>query len=336
MQNLRARPYDPRTGRFVGLDPFRGNMQDPQSLHKYAYVHGDPIGGTDPTGLMTLGQSLGVLGAVGAIIGLNMTLGRSLQNMKVELSLNTSHSRNRQITRDYATLYLRNPRLFKWAGMAAFVSNQVGLILMQDNTAFEQFAQHVPRALTVPNLRDLKIALARGNQDIYQDLYWQHVEFLNGGISAIRVAANQGRINQLQLDGWEKIHLGDVTYNGDLIWEGNKLLLENEQKVVLQPIFDEYASEIDELDTFGYQLHHAPGRRAAQLTGLVPGTKPAIPRTPFFRDAVPGGKLSNSSDRWNWIENSMLPAFEMFEGTSSMRTQIGEMTRFPVPVEVFR
>jgi len=50
MQNLRARPYDPRTGRFVGLDPFRGNMQDPQSLHKYAYVHGDPILGADPTG----------------------------------------------------------------------------------------------------------------------------------------------------------------------------------------------------------------------------------------------------------------------------------------------
>jgi len=51
MQNLRARPYDPLTGRFIGLDPFAGNMQDPQSLHKYAYVHGDPIGDSDPSGL---------------------------------------------------------------------------------------------------------------------------------------------------------------------------------------------------------------------------------------------------------------------------------------------
>ena len=34
-------------------------MQDPQSLHKYAYVHGDPIQGVDPTGMFGLGASLG-------------------------------------------------------------------------------------------------------------------------------------------------------------------------------------------------------------------------------------------------------------------------------------
>ncbi len=50
-QYLRARFYSPTTGRFNRLDPFAGNMQDPQSLHKYAYVHGDPIQGIDPSGL---------------------------------------------------------------------------------------------------------------------------------------------------------------------------------------------------------------------------------------------------------------------------------------------
>ena len=49
-QYLRARFYNPANGRFNRLDPFAGNMQDPQSLHKYAYVHGDPIGGVDPSG----------------------------------------------------------------------------------------------------------------------------------------------------------------------------------------------------------------------------------------------------------------------------------------------
>ena len=33
-----------------GRGPFFGNCQDPQSFHKYAYVHGDPIQGVDPTG----------------------------------------------------------------------------------------------------------------------------------------------------------------------------------------------------------------------------------------------------------------------------------------------
>ena len=50
-QYLRARFYDPVTGRFNRLDPFYGNSEDPQSFHKYAYVHGDPIQGTDPSGL---------------------------------------------------------------------------------------------------------------------------------------------------------------------------------------------------------------------------------------------------------------------------------------------
>lgn len=49
-QHLRARYYDPALGRFNSLDPFLGSNDDPQSLHKYAYVHGDPIQGVDPSG----------------------------------------------------------------------------------------------------------------------------------------------------------------------------------------------------------------------------------------------------------------------------------------------
>jgi RHS repeat-associated protein len=50
-QYLRARFYDATTGRFNRLDPFAGNSSDPQSFHKYGYVHGDPIQGIDPTGM---------------------------------------------------------------------------------------------------------------------------------------------------------------------------------------------------------------------------------------------------------------------------------------------
>jgi RHS repeat-associated protein len=51
LQNLRARWYDPRVGRFPTLDPISGSMEDPQSLHKYLYTTGDPILFADPTGL---------------------------------------------------------------------------------------------------------------------------------------------------------------------------------------------------------------------------------------------------------------------------------------------
>ncbi|MEQ1905649.1 MAG: RHS repeat-associated core domain-containing protein [Pirellulaceae bacterium] len=69
-QYLRARWYDPSTGRFTSLDPFAGNMSDPQSRHKYLYTHADPINGIDPTGKFTSTQisiSIGTIG--GGILG---------------------------------------------------------------------------------------------------------------------------------------------------------------------------------------------------------------------------------------------------------------------------
>jgi len=59
---LRARYYDPASGRFNRLDPLAGNLNDPQSLHKYLFVHGDPIQGIDPTGQMTVKVLAGMVG----------------------------------------------------------------------------------------------------------------------------------------------------------------------------------------------------------------------------------------------------------------------------------
>ena len=54
MEYLRARYYDQDNGQFNRLDPFEGNSEDPQSLHKYAYCHADPVNGIDPSGEFTL------------------------------------------------------------------------------------------------------------------------------------------------------------------------------------------------------------------------------------------------------------------------------------------
>jgi hypothetical protein len=47
------------------MDPFAGNNQDPQSLHKYLYCHANPVNNLDPTGRMTLTD----LGAAIAVMG---------------------------------------------------------------------------------------------------------------------------------------------------------------------------------------------------------------------------------------------------------------------------
>jgi RHS repeat-associated protein len=49
---LRARMYDPATGRFVQRDVFAGALGSPLSLHRYAYVENNPVNATDPSGLV--------------------------------------------------------------------------------------------------------------------------------------------------------------------------------------------------------------------------------------------------------------------------------------------
>jgi RHS repeat-associated protein len=47
---MRARYYNPLTGRFLSRDPEDGDASDPKTLHKYLYTGGDPVNGWDPTG----------------------------------------------------------------------------------------------------------------------------------------------------------------------------------------------------------------------------------------------------------------------------------------------
>lgn len=48
--NLRARYYDPGTGRFMSRDTWGGNNNRSLSLNKWSYVEGNPISYIDPTG----------------------------------------------------------------------------------------------------------------------------------------------------------------------------------------------------------------------------------------------------------------------------------------------
>ncbi|MDR3196659.1 MAG: RHS repeat-associated core domain-containing protein [Planctomycetaceae bacterium] len=66
-QYLRARYYDPATGRFNRLDPFFGNLTDPQSFHKYLYTHADPVSNVDPSGKSLAGVCISI--AIGAGFG---------------------------------------------------------------------------------------------------------------------------------------------------------------------------------------------------------------------------------------------------------------------------
>ena len=69
----RARWYDPLNGRFNRTDLFFGNLQDPQSLHKYLYCHANPVNATDPSGKLFSNRTYGIF--VHAAIGRHFVAG---------------------------------------------------------------------------------------------------------------------------------------------------------------------------------------------------------------------------------------------------------------------
>jgi len=67
---LRARWYDPGTGRFLSKDPFPGLAALPQTQHPYVYVGNNPVLYVDPSGEFVLLPLLLVAAAGGALGGL--------------------------------------------------------------------------------------------------------------------------------------------------------------------------------------------------------------------------------------------------------------------------
>jgi len=67
---LRARYYNPLNGLFNRTDPFSGNLQDPQSLHKYLYCHANPVNNIDPSGEFALCDIVITAAIIGAVVGL--------------------------------------------------------------------------------------------------------------------------------------------------------------------------------------------------------------------------------------------------------------------------
>lgn len=74
---MRARLYQPSTGRFLSLDPHAASSADPRSLHRYVYGFNDPVNHTDPSGLFGLGSfsiSFSISGILNGIASLSVSV----------------------------------------------------------------------------------------------------------------------------------------------------------------------------------------------------------------------------------------------------------------------
>lgn len=68
---LRARYYDPSSGRFATMDTWEGVPFDPPTLHKYAYCHNDPGNNRDPSG-NTLLERVIVIAIIAILVAIGL------------------------------------------------------------------------------------------------------------------------------------------------------------------------------------------------------------------------------------------------------------------------
>ncbi len=255
--------------------------------------------------------------------------------------------RNRAITARYAEWYLQKPALFKWSGMAAFASRQVGIALafsemmhapeqmIQQEEASDGgffldpgklFRSAVNSLLAIPSFmhsaasRQLFLAdldeIRRGNNSIYADIAWAHAAYLECGIGEIEKNCI-GEEEEYLLKGFRMIDEGSRLLDkgaqkeeaSRIIREGNVLLLRHEQINTLQPVFDAISSQGRIVVSFGSEL---------DFSGSLHNTKASFSTYSGYFETLAGIKsVTDAGFRWQWIEQDVLPAWERVDSTYS-------------------
>jgi hypothetical protein len=226
---------------------------------------------------------------------------------------------NIQVTSSYAKLYLSNPSIFKWAGMAAFASKEVGKGMAQawelgfgaGTDPFTAAAVWVGGLVTGrggdvgPTMGKLLFwALSGGNRLLWDDIVWQHVAYRDAGFKALQEAREAGEVPESSFAGWSIIDSAVRKKEIEEVWMGNALLLLHEQQQVLQPLI--YDAK---------EVKHLWPAISADVPTPIPG------HGVNFIDYVPGGNIGNFTDRWKWIFESMLPAWQKLETDSPAWTK---------------
>jgi RHS repeat-associated protein len=113
---LRARYYNPATGRFLSRDPEDGDPLNLASLHKYLYSGGDPINAMDPTGRVVLVEGGSLQGKMELAVNASLRfLGRVLSKCLGNVAMTI-----------YGIMYIE-----KQSQLRVYIAINVGLCLWQ-------------------------------------------------------------------------------------------------------------------------------------------------------------------------------------------------------------
>jgi hypothetical protein len=171
------------------------------------------------------------------------------------------------------------------------------------------------------------------NNAIFDDIFWAHLAYATAddGIECLRALLAADPHYALALSGFEAIDRGRRVLEDaaaapearraaeDLIWAGNVLLLEHEQRALVQPNLDHLSCMFARLFSIGSALtfevrgvrHEASYFTSFYLYSLTRGIPQAL-----HTQAWP--RITRFDDRWRWIVTSIVPRFRRFDADTRL------------------
>ena len=230
--------------------------------------------------------------------------------------------RNGQISALYATLYLRRPELFKWAGLAAIASRHIRVALWPLRWGAAGDEIDLPRALG--RWQALRLAdadrIRRTNNEIFDDIFWAHLVYdgHEPGLDELERLVEGTPYGPIA-DAFRRMsdgrRLGPGTAEArDVVWDANVRILEHEQRVMVQPNFDRLSCAYARIFSFGATAGlDVEGLR--RFTAVLTSFYGYSLRRGIRRPGRSGPPLMTSfEDRWAWLEGSIMPRFRRYEG----------------------
>jgi len=221
-----------------------------------------------------------------------------------EVDVNTHHAGNglsgnvKQVKAVYAyyqQLYLQHENQFMWAGMARTASASI-------YAAMADAAQPgAAGAFVGVQFDEVEKALLYGQWLIYADLGWPHRAYEASGINALKYVKED--LNEdFTLTPWTQIDAGIAEEDQDAINAGNRELLRREQTEVVLPAYNIIRIAVPE----GWRL-----------TIFNWFAENPMPGGPPIQNVVPDGDITNTAQRWQWIDDTSWGMLAIWNGTAS-------------------
>jgi len=251
--------------------------------------------------------------------------------------------RNRTITTYYAKLYRSDPKLYKWAGMAAFASFHIGEKLKLWNwekkgiKSFSNTCQKKNRSIE----DDIQIIRILNNR-IFLEIGTLHLAFSQLDYQVFKKQLIQLKKHKIIIEAFNKLHIAKTETNFQVsekyIWDANIKILYHEQSFVVQPMFNKltttFASAMSFVASFDYNVNHKKTNWKFSSRFILFMLTKGFSVTKKY-GYIPA--VTNFKQRWFWITEDLLNKWQDIEkNTSSVNKEIDYLSSLENRVFTFK